>query len=678
MNDHFAFGDGDCLFTKEMFTAVAVLLKAGQEPPQASPSQVGEALDFIEKPSLKTLKKTVQATEVYEEIEPRILALQERSADDKIADCKLESAIRHLRVGRLPNIRVEVVGHEEKHLFLDNIEQVREGTILDVLEDVVSRVGEASGMWSPIRLQEQEAGAVECMKLLTKQLETLDFFLSANLYAKLREHDLGKVQTCCASNEGDIPALLAALRPVASAVVDNYDVDEDMYTLFMEKLATDKTINQAMSGAFAPMIKAVTDEFLHNGKLRRNVFTLMLHTQRLSSQKVPANTEETVADFKLRAASRVNSETFCSTALLLDRLWGVLEPDSEFHFPDQSELSSEATTTAIRIEACAVLQADGVDMLEELTSSPKVLVECFAPLRDGLRSLLHQSISASLQELAAETHTERVHHKAAEECDVSGLEGKSPMDAITMLVAVDKFFADRAWLRLGGKVAERETHVDTMIVLALDLTKDFADGKVSSEAHCMFTDIDECDPGCVDDMDGRDFFAMMNDLSRMSQIASCFAFVHTCFTDTKKMFNNFAVRGDLLQCIKTVDSCVHRMSLNEEEIARGSSKGIAWQIPPEDLKAWSTLAFAVNVHLKEQIMQVFAAALNDFAEQLDKFRPKISSYISDDTYLKAQAKRKLLETFNHAKLSDDTVTLCNALGMAETLRLSMGLEGVHG
>jgi len=228
-------------------------------------------------------------------------------------------------------------------------------------------------------------------------------------------------------------------------------------------------------------------------------------------------------------------------------------------------------------------------------------------------------------------------------------------------------------LQLGASGVQKASRLCSLVELARELAKEFCNGKVSLEVHSAFTDQDS-DNAFVDDIDGEAFFSMLRYYSCLSQAASCLAFVGGVCEAARDIIKNFKVRDDMLQCILAVDAAVLEAT-NLEDAIRGIGQSIGWKISPDDVKPWLTAAYDLNSNVKIALVKAFAPELSKHAAALDDFRPKFDAYINKDVYIKTQAKRHLLDKYNHEKLSDDTVALYNALKAFEVLRGKLGLPG---
>ena len=276
--------------------ALCVLLRSSYKTPTDSPCRVDQAVSHLKQAHFKDVYKALTSTDNGTAIVDKAGVFMARSAQDQMADGRLQEGMGFLGDDRLPCLQFVGTGG---YVVITNTELIQDMSVIDILTESLDSINEAYTMWSTIRAEESCGTLSGWAESFKEILATIDVYSSWKFLCSLIEAGLsppmddaaGVATPTCLRNK------LMAGEDIASRVVPSLLDEEDVKSLCEAVLVFVQSVPLAKE-AMAVLVDAVGSAVL-NINLRQAMTNFLKAVGVAGKGFLPNTVQEALDEVKL-------------------------------------------------------------------------------------------------------------------------------------------------------------------------------------------------------------------------------------------------------------------------------------------------------------------------------------------------------------------------------------------
>ena len=599
-----------------------------------------EVRDHICKESRMALIKTALDSDAGKELWHGLECVLERSAQDIIADQRMDQALATFDDKTM--LRGNPTGEGERQIM--NCSLVLTGKIAEVLTYTFAHAVEATRLWSAVRKDEQRALATAYSNHMDAVMTAVDEVLAAHMSIWIRKIlELGQAST---GDEFQASQLqLKELRGEAADLLETLDHDDKLDKFLTRYIAVETNSDAFIKALLQGRAVKVATQNLTRRRLFRKCCVCLL----AFADDDVTFTETGPSPPGEVAASMDSNDGFLRCAINLKAALNAWADAGPLDFVDTDPtpwgtITMSGDVCVERDDLCI-----GPGALSDLSFVQAVLRtvmssvgEAVLRFRDTLELPGVSTTIPSTAVPAAELHTVLASLVCAEHMPK------------TVAAAARSFLAKDPVLPACPAFTLLQSLFHACDIEMVSASR-FMQGTTSDAS--------------ISKNDAMSMFAMY---VLLHETAGAVTFLQTLFLPSAPSnVENHVLSTDVIKALDFVGGKVAAATAACETAEQTPT--LPWLLTVQQAKSWCAAVSIVLVQIKRAAFAQCVADVNDLAEQLVKHTPKFGHCVNDATYVKTLAKRHLLECPTRDKLSTETVEFVEIYAAVAAIAPAHGL-----
>ena len=649
-------------------------LEAGAESSSVSARSASEALEILKCKRNEVLKRMLDESPVGAEINQTAAMLRQRDAKDELGVTRFLAGLQAVSDARCPQVTLALVSEDDEDDKVDiNITHAElfggEGEALSTLQDSISNVQEAVGMWSAVC---QEENVDEMDKWLEHSVHIAgagDACAIAEFFTKIKSI----IETIRNNDSAMGLAFGAKAYADLAAALDEEDFTRPGFAEFAKTLVAFVCGNSAISKH--EQVTAHVEATLKENADRRSLFMNFCKALGKAGVSIqPDVTSRSLLD-GWEAARRTEPAA-------LDR---IIQLRTTLRALQKSSVTEAPFVVCINPAGDEAL----VTLEYELASGKSKISIDFAEVQALFFSLPSLGvvehlvgILCSTEELVISRFVESLHLDAM--LDRSAQNSAERFDALALFQKC--FNVDRAVaLIVDAEAAVTDKGIEAFQAygfFALMQQLAASQGALSEAGFEL-----KSNPGlfAADGFRGGDTYEaevilLMGDIYKDASCAlGCAAlFCHRFAGKSAEMMDSeLRIKRQVAACMDLCAAALMRIQRNIPQAMDKAHTVASWAVAIPKVQSWAEAMSVAVGTAKREILKAAATSGLSFAEALKERIPQYTHFLNDTCYTKSLAKKNLLLHPNRQSLAADCAKLWHCVHSASAAATSWGLPALN-